>query len=326
MLASLAFACLAAAALQVPSLYAASQQNEPGNSRSASLNWAGYVANDPGTYTSVTGSWVVPTVSRGMVGTADATWVGIGGVQSDDLIQAGTQAIAGRSGEASYQAWFEILPHVSMPVDLAVSPGDSMTTTITEESPDNWNIVIHNNTTGKQYEKTVAYRSSKSSAEWVEERVSSLDGSFYPLDNFSAVNFTNALAMKDGQLLQLSQLDAKPLTMVSGSGQILASASKLDEHGQFSVSRTAGNTTAPIVYDTPSPEPQVSAVSPDTQFIVVTIGPDGITVNTAPDGNADATSSGSENSDVPVVVGRHHRSAYYSMDPFGLNFVHVLWR
>src|ERR1041385_7576167 len=50
----------------------------------AAYNWAGYVASG-GTYTGVSGSWVVPSVSDPTGESADATWVGIGGVGSDDL-------------------------------------------------------------------------------------------------------------------------------------------------------------------------------------------------------------------------------------------------
>ena len=115
-------------------LYADEQQNQPASSDSTSLNWAGYVA-DTGSYTSVTGSWVVPLVSDSRPG-ADATWVGIGGVQTRDLIQAGTQAIVGNPGDITYQAWYEVLPDVSTPIDLAISPGNSITTTLTETQPD----------------------------------------------------------------------------------------------------------------------------------------------------------------------------------------------
>src|SRR4051812_46343961 len=58
---------------------------------STSRNWAGYVA-DSGTYTGVSGSWNVPTPSSSEDG-SNATWVGIGGVDSRDLLQSGTQAI-----------------------------------------------------------------------------------------------------------------------------------------------------------------------------------------------------------------------------------------
>jgi hypothetical protein len=66
-----------------------------------SNNWAGYVATG-GTFTSVSGSWIVPQVNA--TGTSsDATWVGIGGTTSRDLIQTGTRAVVNSNGQVSYQ-------------------------------------------------------------------------------------------------------------------------------------------------------------------------------------------------------------------------------
>jgi hypothetical protein len=277
-------ALLGLALLQVPQLYAQAQDNPPNfpAGSSASLNWSGYVAEEPGAYTSVTGSWVVPTVAGGSVGRADATWVGIGGVRSSDLIQAGTQAIVGHSGRIVYNAWYELLPDVSIPVNLDVSPGDSITTTITKQSDDTWSIVIHNNTTGKQFTKTVSYRSSLSSAEWVEERVSDIGGSFYPLDDFGSVSFSDAFATKDGQTLALSQIGAHPLSMVSGSGSVLASASSLSGNG-FTVTKNSSSPAPvqqaqPTIYTIAPSEPQVVSLDPGVTY-VITIGQGGITVS-----------------------------------------------
>src|SRR6185437_1344120 len=191
--------------------YAQQQLDEP-QSSSASLNWSGYVANANSasdSYTSVTGTWVVPSVSSATSGTADATWVGIGGVQSQDLIQEGTQAIVD-GGTVTYSAWIETLPGYSKTVPLAVQSGDSITATLTEESPGEWLVDIRDNTSGNEYTKTVAYNSSHSSAEWVEEMVSNGDGSFRPLDSFGSVGFTGAAATVNGTSKNLTQLGAQP--------------------------------------------------------------------------------------------------------------------
>src|SRR5207245_2487158 len=79
-----------------------------------------------GSFTAVTATWVVPQVSATSTG-ADATWVGIGGLNSRDLIQAGTQASVG-GGSVTYEAWVEMLPQSSRTVSLSVNPGDSVTT------------------------------------------------------------------------------------------------------------------------------------------------------------------------------------------------------
>src|SRR6266508_2474298 len=93
----------------------------PARVSDTSSNWSGYIASG-GTYTSVTGTWIVPTVSA-TSGGADATWVGIGGVTGTDLIQAGTQATVTGSGAVSYSAWTEILPDYSRTAPLDVSAG-----------------------------------------------------------------------------------------------------------------------------------------------------------------------------------------------------------
>ncbi len=237
------------------------QQLEVPQGSSASLNWSGYVAGGKQStgqnidqYTSVTGTWVVPTVSAsssaGATGSADATWVGIGGVKTRDLIQAGTQALV-QDGTVTYSAWVETLPGFSKSVPLKISSGDSVTTTLTEQSAGEWLITITNNTTGTTYSRTVSYNSSLSSAEWVEEMVSNANGTFRPLDSFGSVTFTHAAATLNGTSENLSQLGAQPLQMVnSGKGQTLAVASALQaDNASFTVARsTAAAVAAPASY------------------------------------------------------------------------------
>src|SRR5579862_7331722 len=63
-----------------------------------SRNWAGYAAGG-GSFTGVTATWTIPQSSGSGV---DATWVGIGGLQTRDLIQAGTQGTVTRSGSVTH--------------------------------------------------------------------------------------------------------------------------------------------------------------------------------------------------------------------------------
>ena len=208
----------------------------PARVSDTSSNWSGYVATG-GTYTSVTGTWIVPQVGTTTTG-ADATWVGIGGVSGSDLIQAGTQAtVAG--GSVSYEAWIEMLPESSRTVSLGVAPGDSVTVTITEQSSGEWLIVMRNNTTKSSYERTVRYRSSRSSAEWIQEAPSSGRG-IIPLDDFGSVRFTAGGAVRDGTALSLSALGATPVAMINRAGQAIAQPSTLGaDGGSFSVTRTS---------------------------------------------------------------------------------------
>jgi hypothetical protein len=169
----------------------------------------------------------------------DAAWVGIGGVRSRDLIQAGTSQTISPSGATQYQAWVETLPAPAEPIQLAVHPGDAVTVTITEESEDNWLIKIVNDTTGQTFERMVAYDSSRSSADWIQEAPSTGRGRLMPLANFGSVDFTDAWAIKDGQRVTIAEARARPITMVAADQQALAVPSELGEDGaSFSVMRT----------------------------------------------------------------------------------------
>lgn len=209
----------------------------PARITDTSSNWSGYVANG-GTYTSVTGTWIVPQVGATTTG-ADATWVGIGGVTGTDLIQAGTQATVTGDGSVTYSAWTEILPDYSRTAPLQVTAGDAVTVTITEQSSAVWLIVMVNNTTRDSYEKTLNYDSSRSSAEWVQEAPSTSRG-LVTLDDFGTVRFTAGSAVRDGRTLNLSTLGATPVAMINRAGQAIALPSTLAADGSsFAVTRTS---------------------------------------------------------------------------------------
>ncbi len=204
------------------------------DSASSSSNWSGYAAAG-GTYTSVSGTWVVPTVSATTTG-ADATWVGLGGLTTNDLIQAGTQA-AVSGGRVMYSAWTETLPASSRTVPLSVNAGDTVTVTISERSSGLWDIVMRNDTTGERYATTVRYASTRTSAEWIQE-VPSVGRGTLPLDDFGTLRFTSATAVRDGVTVNLASSGARVITMINGSGQALAQPSAIAADGGFTVTRT----------------------------------------------------------------------------------------
>src|SRR2546423_1664221 len=212
------------------------QPGTPASVTSSSSNWSGYAANG-GTFTSVTATWAVPTVSARPNG-ADATWVGIGGLNSNDLIQAGTQAMVDGSGTVEYSSWIEMLPQSSRNVPLSLSAGDSVTVTITQQSGNDWLISMKNNTTNGTYNVTVQYDSSNSSAEWVQE-APSVGRGLVSLDLFGTVPFSGASAVRDGKVMSLSALGAKAITMINGQGQAIAQPSTVASDGSsFTVART----------------------------------------------------------------------------------------
>jgi peptidase A4-like protein len=208
------------------------------DNQNTSHNWSGYAATG-GTYTSVTGTWSVPQFSADGPAGIDAAWVGIGGVRSRDLIQAGTQQTVTGSGRTQYEAWIEMLPRSSRPVPLQVHAGDSVTVSITEQSTDQWLIHFSNNTTGQTYDTTQQYTSSHSSAEWVEEAPSAGRGGVLPLDNFGTIQFSDGSAVKNGQTVDIAGAGARGITMVGNNDQALAVPTVIGQDGaSFSVART----------------------------------------------------------------------------------------
>jgi hypothetical protein len=188
-----------------------------------------------GTFTAARGTWTVPAVSAAGTG-VDATWAGIGGTTTTDLIQAGTQATVD-SGVVQYSAWIETLPQASQTVPMTVNAGDAVTVSITQQSPGVWNITIQNATNGGSYTGTVNYSSSLSSAEWTEEAPTS-GNRVVLLDQFGTVQFTNLSAVENQQTVTLGAAGATAVTMLNSSGVKLAIPSALGPGGaSFSVTR-----------------------------------------------------------------------------------------
>jgi len=193
----------------------------------------------------VSATWTVPQPIVTDGSGVGATWVGVGGVTSRDLIQAGTQDATPGGGQAQFQAWIEMLPAPSHQVPLAVAPGDSVTVSINEESEGSgrWQISMTNDTSGQNYQTTATYASSESSAEWIEEAPSGPNG-ILPLDDFNSVSFTAAIASRDGDQVDLSEAGATPITMLNPDNQPLAVPSSIgSDSASFNVTRTSAPAT-----------------------------------------------------------------------------------
>ena len=154
---------------------------------------------------------------------ADAAWVGIGGVNTRDLIQAGTQQTVSGSGSTQYQAWVETLPQASHPVPLTIHPGDSVTVSISlvPQTQNQWQVSFKNNTTSQTHDVKETYSSSMSSAEWIQEAPSAARGRQIALDNFGSISFSQGSAVKDGQTVSIAGAGGQAITMVARGGQSL---------------------------------------------------------------------------------------------------------
>jgi hypothetical protein len=190
-------------------------------------------------FTEVSGSWVATTATgRAGVTSADSSWIGIGGVTSGDLIQIGTDNIISSTGQVRTEAFFEMLPAASQPVPgLTVSPGDAMSASITQLSPGQWQMSITDHTTGETFSQTVAYTSTQSSAEWIQEEPSG-SRRLIPLDHFGTATFSGSETVAGGTHRNLRTGNAQPITLVNRSGTVVASPSTITaDGGGFTVSQ-----------------------------------------------------------------------------------------
>jgi len=201
---------LAAAAACALGAVSTASAASTGVQQASSGNWSGYVAGVSSTasatrFKSVSGSWIAPTatctssVGGASPGAYSAFWVGLGGAgQTEALEQAGTEANCSASGQASYYAWYELVPAAPVRIDLAVHPGDHISTRVTVEGTA-VDVSVSNHTTGRSFSKQLTMSNPDvSSAEWIAEAPSSCDGSGsctpLPLTNFGTVNFTSSSA------------------------------------------------------------------------------------------------------------------------------------
>jgi hypothetical protein len=176
------------------------------NQQWESRNWSGYALTS-GTFTSVSGSWTVPTVVSPNLERArqfSSTWVGIDGFNDSDLIQAGTEQ-DWINGAAFYQAWWEILPADETPIaSLTIHPGDLMTVTISKGAS-GWTITVTDESTRQSYSPPLqSFHGPLSSAEWIQE-APTVRGHVAALADDTTVDFSELTANGTNPDLNISE-------------------------------------------------------------------------------------------------------------------------
>jgi hypothetical protein len=188
----------------------------------SSLNWSGYAVTPTGNgITAVNSTFVVPSAGLLPPGFA-ATWAGIGGYNTGDLIQAGTAEGSLPSNPLlgpQYYAWYELLPagetqltNCSGDATCRVTPGDHITVTIRQVSGNTWNLAMAD--AGHwTWSKNVTYASSGSSAEWILEAPTVVAQmllapvgrvAFGPTSTFTVGGATHTIAQGDPTQIALS--------------------------------------------------------------------------------------------------------------------------
>lgn len=239
------------------------QNNKPQNTATAasspantegSENWAGYIdtPNSNNSYNSVSGSWVVPNISKSSSSSAAAQWIGLGGVTSSDLLQMGTMEQM-ENGQPVAEVFWEQLPSVAQNV-MSVPIGSKINVSISKAKDSNsvWNLTFTANTPDNKVEsKTITATLDSSyiqgigtSAEWISEDPSNQNDKLFPLANMGTVQYQSALV--NGQPLNASANNVQPVAMVSSNNSaIMISPSSLGSDGEsFSTTVSSSNETS----------------------------------------------------------------------------------
>jgi hypothetical protein len=187
-----------------------------------SLNWSGYaVTPSSANISAVASTFTVPSAGLVPPGFA-ATWTGIGGYNTSDLIQAGTAEQSASDNPVlgpQYYAWYELLPdsetqltNCTGDANCTVTPGDNVTVNISQVAGNTWSIALTD--AGKwSWSKDVTYASSESSAEWILEAPTLVAQTilapvgtvhFGPTSTYTAGGVTHTIADGDPTQINLS--------------------------------------------------------------------------------------------------------------------------
>jgi hypothetical protein len=199
-------------------------------------------------FSNVSGSWTQPAAdcTPGSQ-TYSAFWVGLGGYTGQHLEQIGTSADCSTSGQATYSAWYELVPAAQVAVNMQVASGDTLSAHVAV-SGTTVTLSLDDQTRHTTFSKQLTMSSpSLTSAEWIAEAPSQCGGSggsdgsggssasncqILPLANFGNVTFTSASVTANGQsgsiASGLGSVRALTLEANSGFGRMYAASAQAD--------------------------------------------------------------------------------------------------
>ena len=220
-----------------------------GNTEDSS-NWGGYVVTPTSgvSYTSVSGSWTIPNISVTRQDAVAAQWIGLGGVNSADLLQMGTMEQM-NNGQPMAEIFWEKLPDVAQNV-LSVPIGSTINVNISNSSTSSstWNLTFTVNTPdGQKQTQTISTTLNSSyaqgigtSAEWISEDPSDQNNQLVPLANMGTVTYQSA--MVNGEPINVSSNTVQPIAMISSNGTSIISPSALGTDGESFTTSTNTST------------------------------------------------------------------------------------
>jgi hypothetical protein len=166
----------------------------------ASRNWAGYVAlplSGTTDFNVVKSTWVEPAVTCEAKNAWTVFWVGLDGWTNGTVEQGGSSARC-ISGVPQYTLWWEMYPTNAIQTMNAISPGDTITASVTyDKSTKKFRIRVKDVTTGQGFTRSEKCGSGqtceRSSAEAIAEDVGHFGGgTYFPLANYGTMTFAGS--------------------------------------------------------------------------------------------------------------------------------------
>jgi hypothetical protein len=210
-----------------------------------SSNWSGY-ADTGATFTGISGSWTVPTVTCvGSSTSYSSEWIGIDGYSSGSVEQDGTEMDC-MSGTPQYDAWYEMFgdtdinggDEVALSSDSnPVAPGDVISASVSVVN-NMWTLSLADVSSvhfGWSFSTPVPiyFPAAESSAEWVLERpeICNQGCVLTSLADFGTSDFTNAQATSTQGSGPIDVFANDEIDMLGNTNNVLAAPTFLNGAG-----------------------------------------------------------------------------------------------
>jgi Peptidase A4 family len=173
-----------------------------GTTAVGSYNWSGYadVSTTSGTFTSVSASWTVPSVTCTAEDNLTSEWVGLDGVTDATVEQDGTLGCCYR-GAPSYFTWYEMYPAGTVAVGAALKPADRISASVTR-SGSSYTLALTDATNSAssfiRAANCATTTCKATSAEWIAERPAFSIG-IAPLASYSNWTLSNGAQTATGR-------------------------------------------------------------------------------------------------------------------------------
>ncbi|NMP22386.1 G1 family glutamic endopeptidase [Sulfobacillus harzensis] len=217
----------------------------PSGTTASSYNWAG-VVQEGSHETSVQASWKAPTFAQTASdpNSSVAEWIGLGGMQSSQLIQIGTITTPNRQGAATTTVFWEELPSAAVQ-SATVPAGTQVTAKIEPAGHGQWRLLLTAQGQAKPLiDKVISLSATQAadiqtSADWITEAPTTNSG-VAPLAPVAGTTMTGVRA-NGVPLSKMNPASLQTVALYSQNGQLLAQPASFSGQNHITVNTVYGS-------------------------------------------------------------------------------------